>query len=72
MQILSKVLYSNSTGITIDNGGMYVIKMPDTLDLVNLFMIILNKSNQLYLQIIYQIHNSFECIQCIPDGLLHI
>ena len=45
MQILSKVLLSNGTGITIHNGGMYVIKMPDTLDLVNLFMIMLDKSN---------------------------
>jgi hypothetical protein len=41
MQILSKVLFSNGTGIMIYNGSMCVIKMPDTLDLVNLFMIML-------------------------------
>ena len=45
MQILSKVLFSNGTGIMIYNGSMYMIKMPDTPDLVNLFMIMLDKSN---------------------------
>ena len=45
MQILSKVLFYNGTGIMIYNSSMCVIKMPDTLDLVNLFMIMLDKSN---------------------------
>jgi hypothetical protein len=40
MQILSKILFSNGTGITIHD-GMYVIKMPDTPGLLNLFMIML-------------------------------